>query len=129
MKEVAKPGKFAAFATWSPDGKYLTFQVQDEKTRSVWITPLEGGSPKQITKGEGEHSHPQWSPVDPDLVLFVLDHKNLCTVSISTGEIKQITDNQDADFILDYPSWSFDGEKIYYSVSRKSGDIFTLSNY
>jgi Tol biopolymer transport system component len=58
-----------------------------------------------------------------------LNHKNICTVSVSTGEIKQLTHNVESDLILDYPSWSPDGKKAYYSISRKTGDIYTLENY
>jgi|GEM_PF-2182343 len=117
------------FATWSPDGSTLTFQTQSGDIRTIWIQPLEGGDARQITFGTEEHSHPQWSPVDPDLILFALNHKNLCTVSVSSGKIVQITDYVAADLVLDYPSWSPEGTRIYYTLSRKTGDLYTLENY
>ncbi len=29
---------------------------------------------------------------------------------------------------VDYPSWSPDGTKIYFSMTRKLGDLFLLEN-
>jgi Tol biopolymer transport system component len=29
---------------------------------------------------------------------------------------------------VDYPSWSFDGRKIYFSMSRRIGDLYLLEN-
>ncbi len=119
----------SSFSTWSPDGKYLTFQMQQPTVRTIWIVPARGGTPRQVTSGTAEHSHPQWSPVDSDLILFVLDHKNLCAVRPSSGKIEQLTSYTESDLVLDYPSWSHDGRKIYYSITRKTGDIYTLENY
>ena len=113
----------------SPDGKYITFHSQRGSIRYLWIIFSQGGTARQITFGNEEHSHPQWSPLDPDVILFVLNHKNLCTVSVATGKIEQLTHYIQSDLILDYPSWSPDGRKIYYSISRKTGDIYTLENY
>jgi Tol biopolymer transport system component len=128
-KQLTNLDLSSSFATWSPDGKYITFQTMRGSVRNIWIVPSKGGTARQLTFGNEEHSHPQWSPVDQDLILFVLNHKNICTVSISTGEITQLTHNVESDLILDYPSWSPDGKKVYYSISRKTGDIYTLENY
>jgi Tol biopolymer transport system component/predicted Ser/Thr protein kinase len=128
-KQLTNMELSSSFATWSPDGKYITFQTMRGSVRNLWIIPLQGGTPRQITFGTEELSHPQWSPVDQDLILFVLNHKNICTVSVSTGEIRQLTHNVESDLILDYPSWSPDGKKAYYSISRKTGDIYSLENY
>lgn len=128
-KQLTNMELSSSYATWSPDGKYITFQTQRGSVRNLWIVPSQGGTPRQITFGTEEHSHPQWSPVNQDLILFVLNHKNICTVSVSTGEIKQLTHHVESDLILDYPSWSPDGKKAYYSISRKTGDIYTLENY
>ncbi|MFQ5651584.1 MAG: protein kinase, partial [bacterium] len=115
--------------SWSPDGEYITFQAQSEETRHIWIVPSEGGVPRQITTGTSEDSHPQWSPLDNDKILFVRDHKNLCIVSPGTGIVEQITNYSESNVSLDYPSWSFDGEKIYFSINGKIGDIYILENY
>ena len=110
-------------------GEFIAFQAGREGTRHIWIVLSDGGTPVQITKGESEDSHPFWSPINQDEILFLRDHQVLCVVSVSTGEVQQIMDPMPGVVNLDYPSWSFDGEKIYFSVSRKTGDIYLLENY
>jgi len=119
----------AMFPTWSPDGKQVTFQVEQGIVRTIWTINADGRNPRQMTVGTEEHSHPQWSPVDPDLILFVLNHKNICAVTISTGKVVQLTHYAEADLVLDYPIWSRDGKKAYYGITRKTGDIYTLDGY
>ncbi len=128
-KKITHMQNSAAFATWSPEGRFLTFQTQKGSIRHLWIIPSGGGTPRQLSFGNEEHSHPQWSPTNPDVILFDLNHKNLCTVSVATGKIEQLTRYKQSDLVLDYPSWSPNGKKIYYSISRKQGDIYTLNNY
>ena len=113
--------------TWSPDGKFIAFQAQQGGIRDIWIIPSAGGEPRKLVAGGSEDSHPRWAPHDQDVILFVRDHKNLCLVSVSTGEVKQITNYEEV--MLDYPSWSFDGTRIYYPVGRKTGDLYILEDY
>jgi TolB protein len=117
------------FATWSPDGSHIAYQVQTGDVRHIMVIPSGGGSPVPLVTGDRENSHPQWSPADPDQILFVRDHKNLFLVSVSTGKERQITHYEAANLIVDYPSWAFDGKKVYFSLTRKVGDLYILKNY
>ncbi len=117
------------FPSWSPEGTAITFNSQTGNTRNIWIVPSEGGTPRQLTFGDVQHSHPQWSPLDNDQILFVKDHKNLCLLSVSTSKIKQITNFVESNVVIDYPSWSFDGKKVYFSLAKKVGDVYILENY
>jgi eukaryotic-like serine/threonine-protein kinase len=121
------PGE-ADYPSWSPDGRRVVFQVQRGNTREIWIVSSEGGEPRALTK-DLEDSHPSWSPTDPDTVLFLRDHQRLALLSVSTGQVRFIPATPPGSFLLDYPSWSADGKKIYLSVARKSGDIFTLEGF
>ena len=118
-----------AFPAWSPDGNSITFTARKGSKRDIFVVASNGGTPKRITSGEAEFSHPRWSPCDKDEILCLRDHKNVCLVSVSTGKVKQITDFVEANVILDYPSWSFDGKKIYFSLAKKVGDVYILENY
>lgn len=109
--------------TWSPDGKRIAFQAQETGRRHLWMVPLEGGTPTQITSGDSEDSHPWWSPTDENEIVFVRNHRNLCLLSLSTGSVRQLTNYSEASIIVDYPSWSFDGRRIYFSVGKTVGDI------
>lgn len=47
---------------WSPDGTWLAFLRAQDGPRQVWLLPVDGGEPEQLTTlalGAGE---PQWSP-------------------------------------------------------------------
>jgi len=118
-----------AFPAWSPDGNSITFTAQKGSKRDIFVVASNGGTPRRITSGEAEFSHPRWSPRDKDEILCLRDHKNVCLVSVSTGKVKQITDFVEANVILDYPSWSFDGKNIYFSLAKKVGDVYILENY
>ncbi|MDX1450388.1 MAG: hypothetical protein R3246_15165, partial [Acidimicrobiia bacterium] len=119
----------AIFATWSPDDARIAFQRGDGVQRQIWTVPVVGGEPRQVTSGAFEHSHPQWSPTDPDRILMLLDHENLATVSVRTGEVTPLTHFDESTVRVDYPSWSFDGTKIYFSLVRRVGDIYMLEDY
>lgn len=115
---------------WSPDGTLIASMMEDQAgRRSVGIMPSTGGRLTQLTSGTSEDSHPAWSPRDPDQILFIRDHKNVCVVSVRTGTVTQLTHYTDANITLDYPSWSFDGKKIYFSMAKKVGNVYILDNY
>ena len=71
LKRIADP-------QLSPDGKWVAFTVQtvdvaaNKKPQQIWIVPLNGGTPRQITH-DGESNHrPRWSP-DSKRIAFVSD--------------------------------------------------------
>ena len=81
-----------------------------------------------MTKNE-EDSHPAWSPRNSDEILFLRDHKRLAILSVSTGKVRFLPGYSEGSYILDYPSWSPDGKRVYFSVSKKSGDIYILEDF
>ena len=52
----------------SPDGKWVAFTVQtvdvaaNKKPSQIWIVPLTGGAPRQITHDGETNQRPRWSP-------------------------------------------------------------------
>ena len=60
----------------SPDGKWVTFSVTridvDKNTRptQIWIVPLQGGTPRQITPEGGANQHARWMP-DSKHIVFI----------------------------------------------------------
>ena len=113
-------------ATWSPDASALVAQVQKETTRELWIFPADGSSPRRLTNGESEDSHPRWSSVNADEILFLRDHRRLCVISVSTGRIRELPFQMDGTYFLDYPSWARDGKRIFFSIHRKAGNIYVI---
>src|SRR5215469_15587460 len=52
----------------SPDGRWVVFTVGDANLEAnkvvshLWLTPLAGGEPRQITGGSGSDTRPRWAP-------------------------------------------------------------------
>ncbi len=116
-----------SFPTWSPDGREIAFQREPEPgVRDIWIVPAAGGEARRLTGGNAEYSHAQWCPTDADRILVVVNHKDLAIVHVSSGEVERITDLASATAVVDYPAWSADGRSIYFSLARRTGDIFLV---
>lgn len=119
-----------AFPSWSPDGNWVAFNVERENTREIWVVASSGGIPKKILAGEAEYSHPQCSPLDKDAIMCLEDHKKIVLVSVATGKITRLKEFTESGInLIDYPTWSSDGKKIYFSLFKKTGDVYTLENY
>jgi dipeptidyl aminopeptidase/acylaminoacyl peptidase len=60
----------------SPDGKWVAFTVQtvdvpaNKKPSQIWIAPLSGGAPRQITSDGDSNQRPRWSP-DSKRIAFI----------------------------------------------------------
>ena len=44
------------------------------------------------------------------------------------GDVTLLTHFDDSTVVVDYPSWSADGRRIEFSLTRKVGDLFLLEN-
>jgi dipeptidyl aminopeptidase/acylaminoacyl peptidase len=54
---------------WSPDGHWLAFVSTRSGSGQIWIIPVSGGEPRQVTWMYHGASHPRWSP-DGKYILF-----------------------------------------------------------
>jgi len=116
--------------SWSPDGRFLAIQVdRGENPREIWIVPAAGGEPRILAARDRALSHPQWFRDGSDRILVVVDHENLATLSVATGELTMVTSFERSTEFVDYPAVSADGTKAYFSLSRKTGDLFLFEGY
>jgi len=122
---------FGSRPAWSRDGSQIAFQsdpLTDVGVTSfaamppstIWVVPLQGGQPRQITKAgipPGGHGSPCWSP-DGKRIVFV-------TSDISLSEVWSVTDaGQDVKRILHGkrfmdPVFTPDGQYIYYGAATR----------
>ena len=84
----------------SPDGKWVAFQVQtvdlpgNKKPVQIWIVPLNGGTPQQITHDGEANQRPRWSP-DSKRIAYVSDRggsSQIWLMDPDGGNAKQVTD-------------------------------------
>ena len=114
-----------AFPTYSADGRWIAFNREIQSgDRSIWALSLQDGEERQLTADPSEDAHPSFSPVAPGLLVFLRNHKNLWLYDMATGEETPLTSFDAAYLKLDYPSWGPKGEKIYFTRTNKTGDIF-----
>ncbi len=111
----------------SPDGRWVAFHVQRGDDRDIWLMPLAGGIPRQLTFGDDEDSHPAWS-ADSRFIYFVRNHHDVYAVPRTGGEAKQVTHYNSFSITLDYPAVSGDGKKLLFTRDDKTGDIYLLEH-
>lgn len=104
----------------SPDGKLVAFTVQtvdvpaNKKPQQIWIVPLAGGAPTQITHDGDNNSRPRWMP-DSKRIVYVSDRggsSQIWTMDPDGANAKQITTlSTEADGVLVSP----DGKNLVFT--------------
>ncbi|MCB0688047.1 MAG: PD40 domain-containing protein, partial [Saprospiraceae bacterium] len=106
----------------SPDGQWLAISShrssQNGGGSTVYVLPLEGGTPKQVTNLTPSYWH-GWSP-DSKSVLYVGkrdgDDYHLFSADIATGTEKQLTFFKNSH--VDGPEYDPAGKHIYYNGTQ-----------
>ena len=113
----------------APDGS-VAFQGSDASDiRQIFFAPAGGGAARQITRGPDESSHPRLRPGDPGTIAYLENHKNILLRPLAGGEARRLTAFTDTNLVIDYPSWSPDGTRIFFTMAKNVGDVFLLENY
>ncbi len=83
----------------SPDGRQVLFSVQtidvekNTRPRQLWIVPIEGGAPRQLTRDGTANSRGRWSP-DSKRIAFVSNRggsSQIWTMDPDGANAKQVT--------------------------------------
>jgi len=83
----------------SPDGRWVAYVVTvTDKTKNtrnsdIWLVPIEGGMPRQLTNSEKSDDTPRWSP-DGEKIAFVSTRdgqSQIWMIDVEGGEAKKIT--------------------------------------
>ncbi|HVO98557.1 MAG TPA: S9 family peptidase [Bryobacteraceae bacterium] len=106
----------------SPDGKQVAFTVQtvdvekNIKPKQIYVVPLNGGSPVQITREGNDNERPRWAP-DSKKIYFISDRggsSQVWVMDTDGGRARQITRlATEAGGLLVSP----DGKKIVFQSS------------
>ena len=93
----------------------------DDGYRHIFVVPADGGTPRQVTSGDWDHSDAEWMPDATAIVFTALrvedsEYKwresDIYKVSVASGEITQLTTRKGPD---GSPIPSPDGRLIAYS--------------
>ena len=117
-------------ASWSPDGRRLSFLTDITGVPQVWEVPAdsgpEGGWPEQLTFYEERISGAEYSPTENKL-LFSMDVGGNERAQIFVLENGVATDlTQDPEAIHYSGGFSPDGSRIAYTATRRNGTDFDV---
>jgi serine/threonine protein kinase/sugar lactone lactonase YvrE len=93
--------------TWSPDGRFIAYSSDRNGNFAIWVQPVGGGDPIQVTHSSSHDWQPDWSP-DGNSIVFRSEREGsgLYVAPAFGGRERKI-----ASFGYD-PRWSPDGSKI-----------------
>jgi dipeptidyl aminopeptidase/acylaminoacyl peptidase len=102
----------------------------DTSHSHIFIVPAEGGTPRQLTDGEWNHSGPEWTPDGVEILFTSLREEDadwnwreseIYAVNVDSGEIRQLTTRRGPD---GGPVPSPDGNLIVYQGQDWSTDTY-----
>jgi Tol biopolymer transport system component/DNA-binding winged helix-turn-helix (wHTH) protein len=111
---------------WSPDGKWIAFQVHRENDSYAGVVSSSGGDYTQLTTQAGQSWPWSWAP-DNDTIVFAGSRDgvwNLWQVSRTTKIQKRLTDYTSLRTYVRYPAWSPRGDRIVYEFNETKGNIY-----
>ncbi len=67
---------------WSPDGTRIVYSShRGSQYNNLYVLPVEGGEPYQLTFGEWDHFEPRWSP-DGEWIVYVSNRDGVSTLRL-----------------------------------------------
>ncbi|NDD62871.1 MAG: hypothetical protein EBZ36_02660 [Acidobacteria bacterium] len=114
-------------AMWSPDGSQVVFSSNQTGWNELWLARKDCTGVRQLTSfreiGVGS---PRWSP-DGRLIAFdrrVNGQSDVYTIQVEDLQVRKVTDSAWSSMM---PSWSPDGEWIYFTSNRvQSHNLFQI---
>lgn len=100
--------------TWSPDGKRLLFYVGTFPGHALYVVDADGTHLHRLSRIDSYD--PAWSPRG-DLIAVTLRGNRIAELNAAGAEVRILTH---PGFCAEWPTWSPDGKKIAYAVSRGS---------
>ena len=109
----------------SPDESEIVYSNQNGDQSDLWVRPIVGGTPVQLTHDADEEIQPVWHP-DGKRILYSVTRNGHLQISVAylTGQPSEQVTRGDRDYrIIDV---SKDGTKIFYSTWEDRSDVWSV---
>jgi TolB protein len=116
------------FPCWSPDSRFIAFEMKRGDDNFLAIIPSTGGESVQLNFGHGQSWPFSFSP-DGDKIGFAGfrdGYWNVWSYSLSTKEEKELTHYRKLNAFVRYPSWSPLGNQIVFEHAETTGNIWMI---
>ena len=110
---------------WSPDGKALVYESRRTGTSDIWMVPIDGSGPRQLTKDIRNDTYPLWS-LDGKWVAFLSDRgkqTDIWVVPAAGGQEMRVTDDADVEELMQW----LPGSRLAFLTGQGQSSIWAMS--
>ena len=110
----------------SPDESRIVYSNRNGDQSDLWVRPLAGGTPVQLTHDDNEKIQPVWHPDGKRILYSVMrDGHVQINVAYLDGRPNEQVTRGDRDYRI--ISVSKDGTKIFYSTWEDRSDVWSVN--
>ena len=98
--------------SFSPDGASVVYCSEVDGVPHLFITPVDGGEERQLTRGDGE-AQPAWSPDGKRIAFTGISGRGIWLADVESGALVRLTS------FGSRPAWSADSSEIAFQSSEE----------
>src|SRR5262245_16084580 len=108
--------------TWSPNNDFIAYSSDRGGNFGIWVQPISGGNPIQVTQSPAYDWQPDWSP-DGSQIVFRSEREGggLFVVPAFGGRERKIS-----SFGF-HPQWSPDGRKVLFGITGFKPKVYVVT--
>jgi Tol biopolymer transport system component len=119
---IASSPAVATPAVWAPDAASFAYASSAASIFDVWLAPVDGGDPRQLTRDAGFEVPFQFHPRGGRLTYFATTQGEVIPVTVldlATGDGRPLPGTGGSELKIGW--WSPDGSRILYTVQDRRG--------